>query len=611
MTTLKQKWRWPMIMMSVVVLFLVGTCVGLSVMAQGVKQKINQTSAPPSQIDTVERRDLTDAVKLNGKLEPVERAELGFGATSRLAEVLVAPGDRVTKDQPLARLETRDLEQAVESARAALAQAEANLAKLSAGPTAQEVANAEQSVLAARGSLVQVQQRAANARQEREQAQINARDQLAQARNQLDQQRVQAQQERDQASLAKTSAERALVQATSALSQAQTAYSKAYWRLEYVERTGFSPETEGQPAETLTKLNSFQRAEFRIQFKQAETALRDAERAVAQAQVAYEQAQRDEVARVQRIEAQTRAAEQTFQQREAELLAQVSPEELAKLRPEHAGVAQARIDAQHLQGQSEQNAQAAAAAGLEAAIAQRAQVLQGAAVADLARAHAQLAQSQSQLTRAEARLANATLRAPFDGLVITVKRRAGETVAENGSVITLVRNDQLVLTGTVDEIDILRLKKGQTATIQVDALPTQVLSGTLTRVAAAPAADSQNQGAASRYAVRVLIERPDPQVRLGMAATARIIAANKPNALVLPLRALREENGQTFVERIIPDQAAAAGSPPTERVNVKVGVRTPEGVEIVDGLQAGDQVFSPTLPTPVPMQEPVMMEEDL
>ena len=210
MTTLKQKWRWPMIMMSVVVLFLVGTCVGLSVMAQGVKQKINQTSAPPSQIDTVERRDLTDAVKLNGKLEPVERAELGFGATSRLAEVLVAPGDRVTKDQPLARLETRDLEQAVESARAALAQAEANLAKLSAGPTAQEVANAEQSVLAARGSLVQVQQRAANARQEREQAQINARDQLAQARNQLDQQRVQAQQERDQASLAKTNAERAL-----------------------------------------------------------------------------------------------------------------------------------------------------------------------------------------------------------------------------------------------------------------------------------------------------------------------------------------------------------------------------------------------------------------
>lgn len=172
---------------------------------------------------------------------------------------------------------------------------------------------------------------------------------------------------------------------------------------------------------------------------------------------------------MRQIDTQLRSVEQSFAQREAELPAQISPEELAKLRPEQAGLAQARLDAERLQRQSEQSAQAAAAAGLEAAEAQRAQALQGAA-ADIADAQAQRARSQSELAQAEGRLARATLRAPFGGLVIAVNRRAGETVTEDGSVITIIRNDQPVLSGTVDEIAVLRLQEGQIAPVQVDAL---------------------------------------------------------------------------------------------------------------------------------------------
>jgi multidrug efflux pump subunit AcrA (membrane-fusion protein) len=135
------------------------------------------------------------------------------------------------------------------------------------------------------------------------------------------------------------------------------------------------------------------------------------------------------------------------------------------------------------------------------------------------------------------------------------------------------------------------------------------MTGTLTEVGAAPVASAGADAAAggadagSRYAVRVLIEQPDPQARLGMAATAQIRTDNTPNALVLPLRAIREENGQTYVARIIPNQATTDGTPPqTEQVNVTVGARTPDGVEIVDGLQEGDQVLSQMVrfPTPTP-----------
>jgi HlyD family secretion protein len=608
MATHKSKPRWPLIIVSVVLLILIGSCVGLGFVAQNTAEMLNQALGSVQVIDTVERRDISDDVVLNGKLEPVERAELGFGATSRLAEVLVAPGDRVRKDQPLARLETRDLELAVVSAQAALVQAEASLAKLNAGPNAQEVANAQQQMIAAQGGVVQAQQAAASAQLQRERAQITARDQLEQARNQLAQQQAQAQQQRAQASLAKTNAERTLAQLTDALIRAQSTYSTAQWRLDYVERTGFAPETEGQPRETRIKLNSFQREEFRTQLAQAEVALRDAERAVEQGQVVYEQAQRDEVTQVQQIDIQLRTAEQAFRQREAELLAQISPSELAQVQPDQAQLAQAIIEEQRLQRQAERSAATSAAASLATAQAQKARLFEGAAAADVADAQARLARSQSELAQAEARLARATLRAPFDGLVVAVNRRAGETVAEDGSVIALVRNDQLTLSGTVDELAVLNLVEGQLAPVQVDALPTQIMTGTLTEVAVAPLASSQAQAglntasdSASRYAVRVLIEQPNELARLGMAATARVIIQNRPNALVLPLRAIRDENGQTFVERVIPDPNAIEGAiPTTERVNVTLGVRTPNGVEILSGLQEGDRVVSQTAP---PAQE--------
>lgn len=601
-----RKRRWLFINASVFCILFISSCVALSLIAQSMEQPIDD-AATIQQIDTVTRQNIVDTISLSGKLEPVERAELGFSVTSRVIEILVQPGSRVTEDQSLARLDTRDLELAVESARASLAQAQAELDSLRQGPTDEELAQARQSLTSAQSGVVQAQQSIAGSQLDQEQTLVDIRRQLEEAQNGIEQKRIGAQQQRDQLSITKTTAEKTLDQRTELLVQAQDAYSTAKWELDYVERTGLAPESEGQPRESRIELNSFQRQEFTTQLTRSEHALRDAERAVEQALVVYEQAQRDEVTQGQVIDLQLQADEEAYQQLEANLVLQLEPQELAQLDPEQAGLANAHARSAQLQQQSEQQNLATANTSLELAQSQYDRTAEGAAESSIAAAQAQLLQAEAQLAEAETRLSQATLQAPFDGIVIAVDKQTGETVTAEESIITLVRSDELLLIGDVGELDILDVKAGQSASVHVDVLPTTSMSGTLTHVSLAPIdietvqPGTDTLDSASRYEVHVSIPNPDPEVRLGMVATAQIRLVREENALVLPLRAIHEKEGQFFVERLMGTDSNAIGEAfVTERVEVTVGYRTAEGIEILNGLEEGEQVVSQTLPSPTP-----------
>ncbi len=82
-------------------------------------------------------------VSVTGRVVPARWAELSFGASARVAEVLVAEGQAVTAGQVLARLDSAELDAAVAQAGAAVQVAEADLARLQAGARPQEVRSAE------------------------------------------------------------------------------------------------------------------------------------------------------------------------------------------------------------------------------------------------------------------------------------------------------------------------------------------------------------------------------------------------------------------------------------------------------------------------------------
>ncbi len=109
-----------------------------------------------TELVVVERGTLQDSIEATGNLTPACERSLTFESTGRIREVFVSEGDRVTEGQPLMRLETTSLEQAVEQAALNLERAEVQLAQVKAGPTDAEIAAAEASVSSAKASYAQV-----------------------------------------------------------------------------------------------------------------------------------------------------------------------------------------------------------------------------------------------------------------------------------------------------------------------------------------------------------------------------------------------------------------------------------------------------------------------
>ncbi len=91
-----------------------------------------------------------DGVVAEGTVVPLQYTTLGFSMGGMVREVLVKEGDAVVKDQPLARLDTRELEARLQSARAEQARAAANLRQVRAGPRAEELAVREAQLSQAR-----------------------------------------------------------------------------------------------------------------------------------------------------------------------------------------------------------------------------------------------------------------------------------------------------------------------------------------------------------------------------------------------------------------------------------------------------------------------------
>ena len=89
----------------------------------------------------------------------------------------------------------------------------------------------------------------------------------------------------------------------------------------------------------------------------------------------------------------------------------------------------------------------------------------------------------------------------------------------------------------IDELDILSIEDGQTATVVLDALPDQVFEGTVTKISDAGTA----QSGVTTYPVTItLADTGASGIKAGMNATATISIATSENVLLIPLDALQE-----------------------------------------------------------------------
>lgn len=159
--------------------------------------------------------------------------------------------------------------------------------------------------------------------------------------------------------------------------------------------------------------------------------------------------------------------------------------------------------------------------------------------AALIQAEAQVKMREANVERARVDLSRATIYAPMDGVVITRKIEAGQTVAASMNTPTLfiIANDlaKMQIEAAVSEADVGGLEEGQRVTFTVDAFPGRSFDGRVQQVRYAP---TTNQNVVT-YTTVVAVDNKDLKLRPGMTANARFITAERKNVLKIPNAAIR------------------------------------------------------------------------
>jgi len=224
-------------------------------------------------------------------------------------------------------------------------------------------------------------------------------------------------------------------------------------------------------------------------------------------------------------------------------------------------------------------ANVSAAAAQRGAARARLDLLTGGPTAgQIAAAEAQVEQAEAVLKTARLALEKATLRAPIDGVVAQVGVTVGAMPA--GPAVTVIDPSTFHVTVGIDELDIGRVTEGQLAEVTLDAFAGRVLTGTVMRIE--PAARFE-QGVAA-YRVTVDLAPTDVPVRSDMTANVTIVVEELADVLAIPTWVVQVDrnSGRTYVER-----RTASG---LERVDVQLGTRYGGLVQVLDGLDEGDEV---------------------
>jgi len=162
-------------------------------------------------------------------------------------------------------------------------------------------------------------------------------------------------------------------------------------------------------------------------------------------------------------------------------------------------------------------------------------------------------------------------------------KKAETRYSTDGTTILSVTPQETVSVSiTIDELDILLVRKGQDAMVTLDALQGRAFSGVITEVNTT----ASNEGGNSKYSAVVEMPREDSMLG-GMNASANITLEEREDVLLIPAAALAEENGACLVYRTYDNQTERLADP----APVETGLSDGNQVQILSGLQEGDTVW--------------------
>jgi HlyD family secretion protein len=235
-------------------------------------------------------------------------------------------------------------------------------------------------------------------------------------------------------------------------------------------------------------------------------------------------------------------------------------------------------------------------------------------------AKSQYDQSDAALKQAQESLRKTTIYSPMDGTISDLKVELGERVLgtsqfQGTEVMTVADLSRMEARVDVGENDIVTLKLGDTARVEVDALPDRKLTGIVYEIGnSAKTKGAGTQEEVTNFEVRLRISDKNVVLRPGMSQTATIETETKNNVLVVPIQSVTTRSANKDMGKMEggdQDQMMAANDSKMKQkaekpaevvfivdnssaktVNVKRGISDDTYTEIVSGIEEGKEVVS-------------------
>lgn len=240
---------------------------------------------------------------------------------------------------------------------------------------------------------------------------------------------------------------------------------------------------------------------------------------------------------------------------------------------------------------------------------------------DIKKREINIERQQRDLDRTKKEIADITIKAEKPGLVVygkvwkgsgPEKIRVGDEIWGGVNIISLPDLSRMQVKTYVNEVDVDKLKIGQTTTVKLDALPEPTFHGTIASIASL-GREKEGEKNVKVFDITVEIDEEDERLKPGMTATAdviietipprpqaqvdsvqaelkdEVVAESAPMPLYIPLDAVFERDGRTVVYRIVNGQP--------EETLVVLGKRNEDYAVIEDGLTPTDRITlrDPTL----------------
>jgi HlyD family secretion protein len=191
---------------------------------------------------------------------------------------------------------------------------------------------------------------------------------------------------------------------------------------------------------------------------------------------------------------------------------------------------------------------------------------------------ASVRQAQVTLQHAREQLAYTTVYAPISGLIASVNGEVGEFASSQASVVTLVDTSSLLARVHLSENEIGLVKEQDHVQVEVPSM-SKTIEAQVRSIS--PVMDQQQKA----YPMEVLLSNEQYEMKADLVIKVKLLGQTsdkEKQALVIPRKAMFEEQGKSYVYKIDGEQA--------KKVEFVAGAENSDTVEVVSGLAAGDQV---------------------